>query len=178
MRTSAPGSRPDRRTAAAKPRGLTKRPARRAGFSLIELLIVLAIVAISVGVVSLSVRDRSATQLEEEGARLAALFEMARAEARASGAAVRWAPVPLAQGTDNDAQFRFIGLPGSTTLPQRWLDPSTRAEVVGTTAGVLGPEAILPAQRVSLRLGEQRLDVVTDGLSPFAAVGAGSQAPR
>jgi general secretion pathway protein H len=147
----------------------------RAGFTLIELLIVLAIVALSVGVVALSLRDGQSARLDEEAARLAALFEMARAEARASGAAVRWAPVTLA--VDAGVQFRFVGLPASQPLPQHWLDPQTRAEVVGAAAVVLGPEAILPAQRVVLRLGDRRVDIGSDGLAPFAPAPAPSAAP-
>jgi len=145
---------------------LQRRLAR--GFTLMELLIVIAIVAISVGVMSLALRDGQAAKLEEEAVRLAALLEMARAEARASGAAVRWAPASSNQPDTEGAQFRFQGLPLTQKMPERWLDSGTRAEVVGAAAVVLGPEAILPAQRVVLRLGEQRLDIATDGLSPFA----------
>jgi general secretion pathway protein H len=158
MPTSAPGSRRAGRPPA--------RHRRRFGFTLIELLIVIAIVAISVAVVALSLRDSQASQLDEEAVRLATLFEMARAESRASGAPVRWAPVTLSG--DAGAQFRFIGLPVSQALPQRWLDGQTRAEVVGAAVVVLGPEAILPAQRVVLHLGDQRVDIASDGLAPFA----------
>ena len=136
------------------------------GFTLIELLIVIAIVAISVSVVALSLRDSQATKLDEEAVRLAALFEMARAESRASGTPVQWVPVTLA--VDAGMQFRFIGLPASQPLPGRWLDSQTRAQVVGAAVVVLGPEAILPAQRVALRLGDRRVDISTDGLAPFA----------
>ncbi len=145
------------------------------GFTMIELLIVIAIVAISVGVVALALRDSQAAKLDEEAVRLAALFEMARAESRASGAPVRWAPVTLA--VDAGVQFRFVGLPASQPLPTRWLDTQTRAEVVGAPAVVLGPEAILPAQRVVLRLGDKRVDISTDGLSPFAAAPLPAPAP-
>ena len=142
---------------------------------MIELLIVLVIVGISVGVVALALRDSQAAKLDEEAVRLAALFEMARAEARASGAPVRWAPVTLA--VDAGAQFRFVGLPTAQPLPVRWLDTLTRAEVVGAAAVVLGPEAILPAQRVVLRLGDKRVDIGTDGLAPFAPVPLAPTAP-
>ncbi len=145
------------------------------GFTLIELLIVIAIIALSVGVVALSLRDGQAAQLDEEAARLAALFEMARAESRASGAPVRWAPTALT--ADAGGQFRFVGLPASQPLPERWLDRQTRAEVVGAAAVVLGPEAILPAQRVRLRLGDKRVEISTDGLSPFAPVSMVTGAP-
>ncbi len=169
MPTSVPGSRP-----AGHPRGgltLKHRSPRRLrvrGFTMIELLIVIAIVAISVGVVALALRDSQAAKLDEEAVRLAALFEMARAESRASGAPVQWAPVTLA--VDAGMQFRFIGQPASQPLPVRWLDGQTRAQVVGAAVVVLGPEAILPAQRVALRLGDKRVDIATDGLAPFAPV--------
>lgn len=171
MPTSVPGSkRPGRRNG-----GLLMRRVAVRGFTMIELLIVIAIVAISVGVVALALRDSQAAKLDEEAVRLAALFEMARAESRASGAPVRWAPVTLA--VDAGVQFRFVGLPASQPLPTRWLDTQTRAEVVGAPAVVLGPEAILPAQRVVLRLGDKRVDISTDGLSPFAAAPLPAPAP-
>ena len=61
-----------------------------AGFTLIELLIVVALIAIASAVASLALRDPASTQLEQEAARLSALLEAARAEARASGLPVRW----------------------------------------------------------------------------------------
>jgi general secretion pathway protein H len=165
MPTSAPGSRGRRR------RG----PAR--GFTLIELLIVIAIVALMVGAVSLALRDGNASRLEEEGARLSALLEMARAEARAAGTPVRWQPTVLA---DDGSQFRFVGLSVGITeaqsLPTRWLDPGTTAQVVGAAAIVLGPDAILPPQQVVLRLADRQLVVASDGLAPFAVTGAADAA--
>jgi general secretion pathway protein H len=166
MPTSVPGSKQAGRTLAHRARPAHR--VRHSGFTLIELLLVLAIVAISVGVVALTLRDSQAAKLDEEAVRLATLFELARAESRASGAPVRWAPVTLA--VEAGVQFRFVGLPASQALPVRWLDSQTRAEVVGAQAVVLGPEAILPAQRVVLRLGDKRVDIVSDGLAPFAAV--------
>lgn len=140
-----------------------RRAASRRGFTLLELLVVLSIVAVSVGVVTLALRDSSATQLEREGARLAALLEMARAEARVSGLSVRWVLAPQGE----DTAFRFVGLPPSLALPTRWLDDRVSAQVLGQSSVVLGPDAILPAQRVLLSLGDQRLEVVSDGLGPF-----------
>jgi general secretion pathway protein H len=150
---------------------------KQRAFTLIELLLVLAIVAISVGVVSLALRDSASSKLEEEAARLSALLDMARAEARAAGVTVRWVPrAPQgpagasAQASPDDAmQFRFIGLPTSQPMPTRWLDKGTQAQVLvgaGNTL-VLGPEAILPPQRVLLRLGDRRLVLASDGLSAF-----------
>ena len=54
---------------------------------------------------------------------------------------------------------------------RHWLQADTTAEVVIPTKAsnlVLGPEPLIAAQRVVLRLGERELDLATDGLAPFA----------
>ncbi len=169
---SVPGSRP------APPvlsHGIRLR-ARAAGFTLIELLVVVAIVALAAGLVSLSIRDPQASRLEQEAARLVTLLEAARAESRVAGIAVSWVPVrqsdspgnATGNAADANADFRFIGLPSSIRLPTRWIDPQTSAELLGVRAITLGPEPILVAQRLVLRLGDRRLDVLTDGLAPFS----------
>jgi general secretion pathway protein H len=155
--------------------GRGRRPAPARGFTLIELLIVLVLVAIGAGVVSLALRDRAAAKLEEEGARLAALLEGARTEARAAGLLVRWVPDRDALPGSEEA-FRFVGLPESITLPRRWLDQGTSAQVVGASALLLGPDAILPPQRVLLSLEDRRIEVGSDGLGPFVVRGADADA--
>ena len=125
-------------------------------------MVVVLIVAIASGAVAVTLRDRSQSRLEEEGARLSALLETARTQSRIVGTDVRWAP--LAEGG-----FKFIGLPSlaAQQLPSRWLDGDTTATVVGAPQLRLGPEPLLPAQHVVLHLGERELTVGTDGLSPF-----------
>lgn len=148
---------------------------RQAGFTLIELLLVVVIIAIASSVATLALRDPSATQLEQEAARLAALLEGARSEARASGLFAYWepkAPDPETPG------FRFVGLPASSELPSRWLAEGVSAEVVGARAVVLGPEPLIGAQRVVLRLNDKRLALGTDGLGPFVVVTEDLQALR
>jgi general secretion pathway protein H len=138
---------------------------RARGFTLIELILVVAIIAIASSLVVLALRDPDASQLEEEAARLAALLEGARAEARASGLAASWEP---RSGEEGVPGFRFVGLPPSRELPARWLDDSVSAEVIGARAVVLGPEPLIGAQRIVLRRGDRRLVLETDGLGPFA----------
>ncbi len=177
MPTSALGS---SRFGALKPpfgRRCGGAPAGPRGFTLLELLVVLAIVALSVGLVALAIRDPEATRLSREGERLAALLEQARAEARVTGVAVRWMPTAdtgrsAGSTAVEAAQFNFVGIPARQAMPTRWLDPETRAQVVGGGAVVLGPQAILPPQRIVLSLGAQRLELATDGLAAFAAVNA------
>jgi len=153
----------------------------RRGFTLIELLVVLVLVAIGASIVSLALRDGATTKLEEEGARLAALLESARAEARAAGVPVVWVPGADDRGGTSagegpgsvsssapEAAFRFVGLPVSVHLPRHWLEPRVTAQVVGGKSLVLGPDAIVPPQRVVLSLDDRRIEVSTDGLAPFA----------
>lgn len=149
-RTSAPGNRP-RRAAA--------------GFTLLELMVVVVIVGVASAAVVLTLRDRSQSKLEEEGARLSALLETARTQSRIVGTDVRWQPLTT-------GGFRFVGLPAAAAreLPSRWLDADTTATIVGAPQLLLGPEPLLPAQRVVLHLGEREIAVGTDGLSPFGIV--------
>ena len=149
-RTSVPGNKP-RRAAA--------------GFTLLEVMVVVLIVAVATGMTALSLRDRSQSKLEEEGARLSALLETARTQSRIIGTDVRWQP--LARGG-----FQFLGLPSlaAKELPSKWLDSDTSATIVGAPQLLLGPEPLLPAQRVVLHLGEREIAVGTDGLSPFQIV--------
>ncbi len=141
-------------------------------------MIVVALIAVAAGVVSLALRDPSSTRLETEGQRLSTLLESARAESRASGLAVQW--MPARDGDGDEADFRFVRQSGKLSeamrMPTRWLDPQISAEVVGAPAVQLGPEPIIGAQRVVLRLGHQRLMLATDGLGPFGVV-AESSAP-
>jgi general secretion pathway protein H len=144
------------------------------GFTLIELLVVVALIAVASAVASLALRDPAATRLEQEAARLAALLEAARSEARASGLPASWEPRPEQAGAEG---FRFVGLPPSSGLPTHWLNPGVSAEVVDARAVLLGPEPIIGAQRIVLRLDDQRLELQTDGLGPFVVGGSEAAAP-
>ena len=149
-----------------------------AGFTLIELLIVIALIALASSVVTLALRDPSSTRLEQEGARLASLLESARAEARALGLAVNWMPGSGTTGNEVAVDFRFVGLPATAELPDRWLTPGVSASVIGASSIVLGPEPLIGAQRVTLSLEDRRLTLATDGLGPFTVVGDEADAAR
>ena len=155
---SAPGS---------KPRGGPRSRARAHGFTLIELLVVVTLVAIASAVATLSIRNPASTRLDHEAARLVALLESARASSRASGIAVTWVP----RATEpNSEGFRFVGLPATSELPTRWLTPEVSADLGGVKAIVLGPEPLIGAQRIILRLEDQSVALGTDGLGPFAVL--------
>jgi general secretion pathway protein H len=134
------------------------------GFTLVELLVVLVLIGIAVSVAALALRDPSAARLEQEAARLAALLEAGRAEARALGL-----PVRFELGSNDPSQnFRFVGLPPELKLPQHWLNEELHAEIPDARALVLGPEPLIGPQRIVLTLGERHVVLATDGLSAFA----------
>jgi len=137
---------------------------RQSGFTLIELMVVVVLIAIASAVASLALRDPASTRLEHEGARLVALLEAARTEARSSGLTASWEP---RSGTVGVAGFRFVGLPPTNDLPTHWLTTGVTADVPGARAVLLGPEPLIGAQRIVLRLDEQTLTLATDGLGPF-----------
>jgi general secretion pathway protein H len=143
------------------------------GFTLLELLVVVAIVAlVSVGV-GFAMRDSSLVQLERDAERLSALLEAARSRSRVTGVPVRW--YADAQG------FRFEGL-GATDFPQQWLDKDTSVAGPAAAAGasdsvtlLLGPEPIIGPQEVVLVSSSQpgkSVRLATDGVRPFSVQAA------
>jgi general secretion pathway protein H len=134
--------------------------AGNSGLTLLELLVVVAIMALATAGVGFALRDSPQAQLEREAQRLAVLLEAARAQSRMSAVPVRWQPT--ASG------FSFEGLAGPA-LPTRWL--GSDVQVLPQAGVLLGPEPIIGPQRirlVSIAQPEHSLTLATDGVRPFA----------
>ena len=155
---------------------------RQRGLTLLELLVVLAIIGLAMTGVGLSLRDSSQTQLEREAQRLVAVLEAARAQSRTSGIALIW------QATPQGFVIRTgLELPPTPIAPrtETWLSTATQARVSTSTTTanptapdnvvVLGPEPILASTRITLSVAtaqrpETTLSIGTDGLRPFQVV--------
>jgi general secretion pathway protein H len=140
------------------------------GFTLLELLVVLAIVAMVTAGVGLSMRDSSQVLLERDAQRLAALLESARARSRVTGVPVRWHA--------SVKGFSFDGLAPSE-LPEQWLDQDTAvagdSAATGAVTLLLGPEPIIGPQELVLISSTQpgrSVRLATDGVRPFAVQAA------
>ena len=67
---------------------------RQSAFTLIEVLVVVAIIAAASAILVLAALPSDATRARTEARRLATLLELAIAEARAGGQSIAWSPVP------------------------------------------------------------------------------------
>lgn len=125
----------------------------QAGFSLLEMLVVMAIIGIVTGTVSLSVRAAGDTRkLHDDARRLALLFPMAQAQARSSGQPVIW--------EYDDTGYRF------TQAPRILLLPATLAQRIAPTgssgfddAGPLRPRSWTAARPVAVRVHPPQTNV-------------------
>lgn len=136
---------------------------RSSGFTLLELLLVIAVVAIGSAGVAFAFRNAHQTKLENEAQRLIAILESARAQSRASGIPIKWRPTA--------GGFILEGLPDSPTNPSQyqWQEPDI--VLSSDQPLLLGPEPLIPPQNVLIWLASQplySLRVSTDGVRPFS----------
>jgi general secretion pathway protein H len=152
---------------------------RAYGFTLLELLVVLTIIAIGSAGVTFAFRDSQATVLEREAERISVILEAARVQSRSSGVALAWVPLPqgfVVLPTSVLGASRELQINASSVSP--WLSNELRAQVLAGRAQdgtqrnasslLLGPEPMTAPSEVVFSLGERQLRIATDGLRPFA----------
>ena len=140
---------------------------RQHGLTLLELLVVLAIIAVSTAGVALAMRDNTQNQFEQEAQRLIAKLESARVQSRAQG-------VPLVWRTTASGFVIQTPLVGSDFVAQSddWLSGDISADMQAIT---LGPEPIIRPVTITLSKSSgqtsgtklMHLRIGTDGLQPF-----------
>jgi general secretion pathway protein H len=147
-------------------------PAR--GFTLIEVLVVVVIIAVLVSLVAVKLAPDARQSLRDEALRLAALLGHARDEAIVTGAPLAW------QGSD--AGYRFLRRGPDRTWQPLDGDPGLRARSLpagvslvaietpatanrGDPTIVLSPTGVADPFRITLAAGEHRLRVASDGVA-------------
>jgi general secretion pathway protein H len=144
---------------------------RQRGLTLLELLVVLAIIAITSAGVALAMRDNAQNQLEREAQRLIAKLEAARVQSRAQGVPLMW----RATASGFVIETPVVGN-GFVAQSDDWLSADMS---IGMSSGIraisLGPEPIIPPATITLSKASgqtsgtklMNLRIGTDGLQPF-----------
>ena len=151
-----------------------------AGFTLIELMVVLLIVGIALSVVTLSFRPPSQQSLGREAERLAAVLNLARDEARLTGQ-----PVLLKLDRQGWRFFEagsegWVAVPDDQ-LPAGQFNPPLDRAVFGFGAEAnpsemiqywIGVEEIDDFKGLRLQRGSEEVLLVTDGLGHYGVARA------
>ena len=140
------------------------------GFALLELLVVLAIMAIGSAGVLLTLRNTPEQALAQDAQRLVAWLDTARAQSRVRGERVLC--FTNAQG------FYFTGLSGAALSNELhpWTYTRTRGDAQTNAPLVLGPEPIIAPASITLMAPPttgttaRTRRIATDGLRPFEVV--------
>lgn len=150
---------------------------RGRGFTLVEILVAVVLIAITVTLVMVRIAPDDREQLREETRRLAALLEQARDEAITTGASIAWRGEPrgygfLRRGPDRQwrpiadeplfrarefterVRIRDVEIGGRKTQPEELL--------------VFSPAALNPPFRVVLELNALRMRIRSDNFAEMA----------
>ena len=159
---------------------------RAQGFTLLEVLVVLAIGGLLVGLASLTLTRNPRSDLLEQAQRLALVFETAGDEAQLRNAPVMWEPINGGYRFDVRTGGQWTPIVDSLLGPQRWQVPLTGVAVRypgerddrDSNRLVFGTESISRPARVVLYSDVGTMTLQTDGSGRFEVVdGAPGEQP-
>jgi len=142
---------------------------RTAGFTLIEIMLVVALIAIAAGLAALSVGGGERT-LREESERLAALFQMAQSEARTSGRSLVW------QADLSGYSFRPLSQDSAESLREELSRQRTwpfAVERVTPARVVFAREPVREPEIVEIATSSRDLRLALDALGNLSALDCG-----
>lgn len=151
------------------------------GFTLVELMVVMVVLAIAASMVMLSVSAAEGHALESSAEHLASSLEEARWQAVSTGRRIAWESPPASATSQyaiegqwydqaQDGVWHLRAIPASVKpLPGLRVAIAQPAPILNTPARlVLGPEPVGTVACVLLTLDGNTLAVVSDGVSPFS----------
>lgn len=134
-RVGTPGTASPPRAACARARR-SAAPRRAAGFTLLEMMVVLVIAGILVSLTSMTMTRNPRTDLNEEAQRLALLFESAGDEAQVRARPIAWQPVEGGFRFDQRTEDGWRPLRDDLLKPRQW-----EGGVTGVTISYPGSDA-------------------------------------
>ncbi|MFM0168907.1 GspH/FimT family pseudopilin [Paraburkholderia sediminicola] len=160
-RAACVGARPHgvRRSGDAGTRGGGK---RAAGFTLLEMLVVLVIAGLLVSLTALTMTRNPRTDLNEEAQRLALLFESAGDEAQVRARPIAWQPLDGGFRFDQRTEDGWRPLRDDLLGPRRW-----EGGVTGVSISYPGSDA----QPSRIVFGTEAIDVPVQ-ITLFSAAGS------
>ncbi len=167
------------------------------GFTLVELLVALLVMALLTGLAAMALPQTGQESVHREAERLAALLDAAREQAAARGEPLAWAPGPAGYTFLQPSPRGWIALDDAPLTARRWQWLGGDAELpanyqprnssnsvqagavtVLASGGVAGPgaapswlvfgtEPVSPPLQITLRGDGSVVTIASDGLAPF-----------
>lgn len=145
---------------------------RMAGFSLLEMLVVLVIAGILVSLVGIAYRSDGRQQFSEQAERMAVLFDEASDQALLDGSPLRWQASSQGYRFERRQDGHWTPIMDGLLGPRQWSPTGMRAlplHAPASAAGTLYFAAEMPSfpDGILLRYGPRELQVITDGTGSF-----------